>query len=367
MSKPRVLIDARMVGPRPHGFARYVSRLARGLSSLKTPYESIFIVASDTPPANFRGFRCVPASSKFLSPLEMIEIPKLLKKEGATLFHSPTFSSFPFCPCPAVSTVHDLNHLKFGSTFERIYYQAILKPFFRRAKAKLTVSEFSRGEIVAWSGVQKSEIEVVYNAIDAEFSERPADLEHRVRALGLTPGAYFLCFSNPKPHKNIPFLIQAYAKYRKELGAQEDLWPLTLSLSLSSLPELSDQPGVLALGSVSDEDSQALVHGAGAVVFPSLYEGFGLPPVEAAASGVAVVASDIAPHREGLVDVPTESVRFCSPVDLDEWSSTLHDASRGKIQGTSAEVRQRVLRRFSVERLGEHMDRIYRCVLGINS
>jgi glycosyltransferase involved in cell wall biosynthesis len=366
---PRVFIDARMVGPIPHGFARYVARMARGLAGVRQKsgglaYAPVFIVAGNTPGETFSEFETVRSAVKFLSPTEAVELPRLLTREGAAAYHSPTFSSLPYCPVPAISTVHDLNHLKFGSAIDRAYYAMLLRPFFRRARAQLTVSEFSRDELVAWMGISKERIEVVYNAIDAEFSKRPADLAERLSKRGLQAGRYFLCLSNSKPHKNIPFLIHAYARYRAQVRSGETLWPLVLSLNLGSLPELADQPGVLPLGSVSDEDSRALVHGAGAVVFPSLYEGFGLPPVEAIAAGVPVIVSKIPPHEEGLIDVSEGSARRLNPRDGEGWAETMASATRGRLELPSQAERDAVLDRFSVARLGEHMDRIYRRVLG---
>jgi glycosyltransferase involved in cell wall biosynthesis len=373
----RVVIDGRMVGPTPHGFARYVSALAEGLglcrAQMPLKYEPIFLVAAGQAPRAFAGYQTCEVGAKFLSPLEMIELPRVLKRLGAALYHSPTFSSLPRVPCPWVVTVHDLNHLQYGGWREKFYYERLLKPFVRKASAVATVSEFSRKELAEWSGLDLSRIEVAYNAIDPVFRERarPEAIEEVLKHFKLRKGEYFFCLSNPKPHKNLTLLLDAYGGYRQRallpsLSGNPSAarhWDLAINLA----PEGESVPGLIRLGRPTDAQACALMAGAGAVVFPSLYEGFGLPPVEAACLSVPLLVSRIPPHREALADLVQGEVLWVDPKDTAAWTQALLRATAGAVLGASMESRSQLMRRFSAANLGARMDRVYQRVLGIEA
>ena len=364
--KPRLFIDGRMVTAVPHGFSRYVSRLAEGLRRAERqsplPYEVVFLAGAATDRTAFAGFECAPVRSPFLAPAEIFEIPGLLARLGAAFYHSPTFSSVLGLTCPWAVTIHDLNHLTYGGIGQKIYYRTLLARFARRSRALLTVSEFSRGEIARWLAVPADSVTVVPNALDAELALAlpEAKIFEVLGRHGLARGKYFFCLSNPKLHKNVPLLLAAYRSYRAVAG--EAAWPLVLSFA-----DFGAEPGVRGLPGVGDAEGKALLQGAGAVAFPSLYEGFGLPPLEAVCAGAPLLVSEIAPHREGLVDLSADEACWLDPRDVAAWTAGLAAASRGEIRAASAATRGRVLARFSVEALGQGMDHIYRSVLGIQT
>jgi glycosyltransferase involved in cell wall biosynthesis len=358
---PRLVIDGRMVGPVPHGFARYVTGLAEGLRRVAQDkplsYEPVFLVSRDTPAAAFAGFTTCAVGARFLSPLELIEIPRLLRRLEATVYHSPTFSSLRKAPCPWIVTVHDLNHLQFGGRSQKLYYEWLLKPFVRKASAVVSVSEFSRQELAAWSGIEASQIEIAYNSISTAFSERvePAKIDEAVARHGLRRGKYFFSLTNSKPHKNLDNLLQGFGRHTAG-------WDLVLNLKSGQLPSL---PGLKLIGAPDDSEVRALMAGAGAVVFASVYEGFGLPPVEAACLGVPVLISRIPPHREGLADLEQgEALWINNPKDPEAWSAAMDRAARGEVLGVSVASRSRLMKRFSPIALGLKMDGIYGRVLG---
>jgi glycosyltransferase involved in cell wall biosynthesis len=342
MSNPRVVIDARMVGPVLHGLGRYVSLMVRGLARLgPLPYQPLVLGTAGL------GFERRETRSPFLHPGELLEIPRLLRREGAALYHSPTFSSLPgaLMPCPWIVTVHDLIHLRYGGLARKAYYRGLLRPFARGARALLTVSGASKRELDAWAGVPS---EVVTNALDPSF----------VSTSARASGNYFFCLSNPKPHKNVGLLVEAYSAFRAQAG------PGAPELVLSLAPP-RPVPGVRGTGELPEAEASALVAGARAVFFPSLEEGFGLPPLEAAAIGVPIYVSAIPPHREVLSDLAPAEAGWVEPRDFHGWVNAFHRAMRGEVPGASAASRARLAERFSVERLARHMDRIYRRVLGI--
>ena len=314
--KPKVVIDARMVGEVPHGIARYVLLAAQGMENLRTadlasfPFEPWYLVDSQINPSpqavGLPNDRSIPVESTFLEKTELLKIPRILRTHQASLYWSPSFSSllpgFLGSPYPWVVTVHDLNHLHFGSRAQKIYYEWVLKPFCLSARKVLTVSEFSKQELMAWLKLPADRIDVVYNAMDPKLFKKGVS----VLAEKPSEPPYFLCLGNPKPHKNIESLLAAYQELRKRrLDQGKPCWDLVISgMSRKS------EDGVRFLAKIPEQELSTWIQGAQAMVFPSLYEGFGLPPVEAASLGVPVIASDIPPHREGLQNAQSTILWF---------------------------------------------------------
>ncbi len=363
--KPRVLIDARMVSEIPHGIARYVTQMAQGLKlSEKLPYEPVFLtqpnLQNETRQKFFAGFETQTIHAPFLSPQEVWEIPRFLSKSKAALYHSVSFSSLWTCPCPSVITLHDLNHLHYGGISKKLYYQILLKRFSRRSKKILTVSQFSQNEIARWLGIPRQEIEITYNAITRSPDSRqgPSIRELNKKA-GLNPENknYFFCLSNSKPHKNLNLLIQAYEIFRSK---EPQAWPLLIS---TQSPQISPD-GVSFLGPLSEEFAQGYLRNATALLFPSLYEGFGLPPIEAALLGIPLAVSQIPPHQEGLADLDPAEVHWVPPTDLSGWVKAFQILFQQEIRPSSSETQDRILARFNVAKLGSALDSIYRRALG---
>jgi glycosyltransferase involved in cell wall biosynthesis len=397
---PKVVVDARMVFPQAHGIGRYVKNLAIGLAELAErralSYEPIFLTDHRYSGLLPSVFESVPVQAPFLNPSELLEIPSHLKRIGADAYHSPSFSSLAYAPCPWIATVHDLNHLKYGNAKQKIYYHVLLKRFAKKASALLTVSEFAKKELVDWLHLASARVDVAYNAIepsfvkplqpftDADRSEFQA-LSDR-QGWNVRSGEYFICLSNSKPHKNLSFLIRAYLDACK--GAdytnprQSAIPKLLVSIRADELDFSPDGPlkdQVLFTSHLDDREARLVLTHARAAVFPSQYEGFGLGPLEAIVSGTPVLVSDIAPHREGLCDFNKAGwTQWLSPMDSKAWSqafqalslgghATLDEPSVMHADSRFIAARNAAIERYSVKRLAEHMDRIYAGVLGMKS
>ena len=363
----RIVIDARMVGSVPHGIERYVTNLAQGFFELQKketlPYEIVFLVGSGSKRTYpWSAFHLHETSVSFLSARECVLIPGILKKLNATLYHSPSFSSLLWCPCPWAMTVHDLNHLQYGKWSKRLYYHFLLKPFARKSSALLSVSEFSRGALSEWLRIPRDSIGIVSNAV--ELPDCPLSGEDQSAVMekyGLSEDHYFFCLANAKAHKNLDFLVESYLVFRKK-NSGKNPWPLALSVRSEDLLSKS-LDGVLTLGSLSETDAGLLLSKAGALVSPSKYEGFGRVPVEAALRGIPLLVSKIPPHLEALQDLKTDESFFIAPDDLDGWIHGMEMAVSGRLLKVSMESRRKIQSRYSIEKLVKSMDRIYRRIL----
>ncbi len=356
--RPRIVIDGRMVGEISHGIARYVRMIAKGLAEQSTlPFDPVFLVAPEM--GNyFAGFETIEMRTPFLDPKEIGLIPFTLWKTKATLYHSPSFSSLPAAPCPWIVTIHDLNHLTYGGPMERAYYETLLRSFAERAKAVTTVSEFSKIEIERWN--PKLRPEVVYNAIDPQFLKEGGDIAPTLTRYALTRDRYFICLANEKPHKNLATLVRAFQSFREFGGGAAKDFRLVVSVKA-----YANEPGIVAADGLSDSDVHALVRGSRALVFPSIYEGFGLPPVEGAALGAALIVSDIPAHREALRDLGPSDLIWVKPLAEADWTAALKRAALSGIRPVSEGARAKMTTRYSVGNLGLAMDRVYRRVLGL--
>lgn len=353
VKKPRVLIDARMVGATGHGISLYVAQLAEGLARLDLPYEPFYLLHNTCPQDSFlRKLPHVETNLKFLEPAELVGLPAEIRKVNAALYHSPSFSSLLVYPCPHVQTVHDLNHLHFGSLVQKIYYRTLLLRSLRKAKRALSVSECAAMEIRSWllnHGIDRK-IGVAANSI-APFPEQ--NDPEILRKIGVEPGQFFFALGNAKPHKNLAMLARAFAAAR---ARNEKLPPLVLSVGGES------GKGLVYTGPLTNAAVGALLRNAKAVFSPSLYEGFGRPPVEAALAGTVPVASAIAVHHE-VLDGVSEAI-FVEPKNESAWADqflAMADFS-GRVSPASQAW---ILKRFSVEALAANMDRVYRECLGL--
>lgn len=385
-NQKKVFIDARMVGPIPHGIARFVESIAIGLSEIqkrdgKLDYLPVFLM--ENPEAKrreteggFHGFPVLGMGSSFLSPKEWWEISSRLRLGRADLYHSPSFASLPvaFWPrCPWVSTIHDLNHRTYGGWKEKLYYSTILRPFAERAAALTTVSQASRSEIFEWTA--RSRIEITPNALDPRLADRAADSEvRRVFAneflRDVKVGEFFFCLSNPKPHKNVRLLIESFRHFLRNLGQSQSRPRLVVSFEGfpdSAADEFLDVPELVFIphGACNDQVARVLLQTCSGFFFPSLYEGFGLPPVEAALSRAPLIISKIEAHQEALQDLKPSEVLWVLPSDPHGWTQAFHRAHRRDLVAVSEESGRRILNRYTYAATGQAVDRVYRTVLGL--
>ena len=300
----RIGIDARKL--HDFGIGTYIRNLLRHLARLDRQTE--FVVFSRPDDREALGalgenFRAVPETSRNYSVGEQFRIPLALRREGITLFHAPHYVLPPLVSCRSVVTIHDCIHLMFPqylpNRLAHRYARTSIALAARRATRVLTVSESSKRDIMRFVDAPAEMIDVIYNAYDERFGVEPREEEVvRVRERYQLHDEFVLYAGNVKPHKNLGRLIDAFQIVRNR--GLDHLKLVLIGDDISKYAALRRavhqhqlHKYVRFLGYLPEETLAVMYRLAGVFVFPSLYEGFGLPPLEAMASGTPVVTSNV--------------------------------------------------------------------------
>ena len=350
----RIAIDARKL--RDYGIGTYVRNLLRHLARIDQSTEFVVLCRqTDAQTVQRLGanFRPVPEKSAPYSIREQLTVPLDLRRERVDLFHAPHYVLPPLTPCPSVVTIHDCIHLRFPQYLPNrvayAYARASLWIATHRSHRILTVSEASKRDILRYFRVPEKKIDVIYNAIDERFGQPPAPEEiERVRERYQLDGPFILYAGNIKPHKNLERLIEAFHSLRGG-GGFDNVRLLIIGDEISKYATLRRavhrhklHKHVRFFGFVPDETLASLYRLASVFVFPSLYEGFGLPPLEAMASGTPVITSNVS----SLPEVVGEAAILIDPYEPD----SIADAMRRVL--TDPALRDD-LRRRGLERASE--------------
>jgi glycosyltransferase involved in cell wall biosynthesis len=346
----RIGIDARKL--HDFGIGTYIRNLLRQLARFDRDTDYVlFCRPEDVPVLSPLGenFRAVPETAGNYSLSEQIRIPLALKRHGVTLFHSPHYVLPRLVPCRSVVTIHDCIHLMFPEYLPNrlalSYARASIGFASRRATRILTVSESSKRDIVRFVHTDPDKIDVIYNAYDERFGVEPREEDVvRVRERYQLHDEFVLYAGNVKPHKNLARLIDAFHLVRNR--GMDHLKLVMIGDEISRYAALRRavhqhqlHKYVRFLGYLPEETLAVMYRLAGVFVFPSLYEGFGLPPLEAMASGTPVVTSNVS----SLPEVAGEAAVLVDPYDP-------HAIADGIYQVLTDERLRRDLRRLGLER-----------------
>jgi glycosyltransferase involved in cell wall biosynthesis len=338
MPAVRIAIDIRRMTE--FGVGTYIRNVVRTLGRLDHENE-FFLIGSPTKveeigalPPNFQTVSLLAAERSIQG---YREFRKALKGLDCDLVHIPNLFSVPRgLPCPYVMTVHDmLEHMSRAreqSGFWRSLYFQTTKRVLAGAARIFAVSNFTRNEIEKLFDIPPERIEVVYNAIDERFLRghaSSADRDLIARRYQVTY-PFLLYAGRVSPHKNVVRMIEAFSALKTELGrdqAYPDLKLIIIGDDLSGNPDLRRtvvrsgvQNDVRFLGFIPIEVLRIFYDEAKVFVFPSLYEGFGLPPLEAMVHGTPVVTSNVS----SLPEVVGNAAVLVNPENVFEIMRALH-------------------------------------------
>ncbi|MEO7794663.1 MAG: glycosyltransferase family 1 protein, partial [Thermoanaerobaculia bacterium] len=317
-----IAIDARKLAD--FGIGTYLRGLLGALGRLDRESRYLLLApraGRELVPDLPQNFHWVEEDAPGYSLREQWSVGQQLVHHRPDLFHSPHYVLPLRTPMRVVVTIHDLIHLVFPEFLPgRLalpYARYFLRRAVRRADRILTVSAATAADLEHRLGVPPSRIDVIWNGVDDAFRRRlgAAELATELGQLGLVPG-YFLSLGNPKPHKNLERVVRAFARLPADgprlviAGAPEGSESTDEIAAWAQ--ELHLKERLVRIGRIASERLPALVQGAVALVFPSLYEGFGLPLVEAMASGTPVVAST----TPALVEIAGGAAELVDPLDV---------------------------------------------------
>ncbi len=331
----RILLDARHV--RDFGFGTYIRNVIQGFAQIGAPHE--FLLAGrgadshefDQLPKNFRF---LPYEREDSEPFDQMGFPIFARGLKPDLIHIPLNVVPLLLPRPYVVTVHDLSSILFdvATGWRHEMKRMQIKRGLMRAETVVAVSESTRHDVINLMGVPPERVRRIYGAVDPRFthhvpgtSARAAGPEawaiERRRILERYQVHYpFLLYSGTiRPQKNIPRLVEAFALVHGELQDHpewRDLRLIIIGDEISRYPAVRQavvqsrmQQSVRFLGFVPLDTLRVFYEAATAFVFPSLYEGFGLPPLEAMASGTPVICS----NATSLPEVVGDAAEIVSP------------------------------------------------------
>ncbi|MFC1568318.1 glycosyltransferase family 4 protein [Candidatus Margulisiibacteriota bacterium] len=305
-----VLIDARMATSKKFGFGRYVHNLLKQFTLLDQQDRFTFLVndlalaewGKIAPNIDFHK-----VDIKWLSVSEQLWLPLVIRKIRPDVFFSPTFIAPVVQPCPTVIAIHDLMHVIFSKhyfIFHKIYYGLFLRSAAKNAKMLITKSGNSKRDIMRYYGIPEEKIVIIPDGVEAEF--KPIRDVERIKAfrqkLDLPP-KFILFVGARKVNKNIEGILAAYSVF----CGQNSQYSLVLSgnqdaktSALAKKYRIEDK--IAYIGEIEEADLPLLYNSADLFLSPSLYEGFGLPHLEAMACGLPVIASNASSLPEVVGD-----------------------------------------------------------------
>jgi glycosyltransferase involved in cell wall biosynthesis len=367
--RPVIALDARLVGYAA-GIARYAVLLADALRRLDGPEQYVFLRGRKARGLTLKGTNI--ATRTVLTPphnrLERLTLPVelLARRPSPHLLHSLDHVAPAWGPWRSVVTLHDLAFLLYPGTHtaaSRAYYAAAGESV-RHAERVIAVSQRTASDAVRLLGVDPARMRVVHEAAAPGFAPRPrARLATLAEQLGFDADPrrpYVLFVGTLEPRKNVPLLLDAFALLRREVDAQLLLvgprgWldePIIAAHARSGVGEAAR-----FLGRLGEEDLALLYSHAGVFVLPSLYEGFGLPVLEAMACGAPVVCSNAGP----LPEVAGDAAVLLKPEDPLAWAVALRDVLTSP--RTADELRRRGFNRtheFDWEKTAMQTREVYR-------
>jgi glycosyltransferase involved in cell wall biosynthesis len=321
----RIAIDAHSIGTGLAGNESYITNLIEALALIdETNRYTLFVTKPEAVERfnnrwpNFETRLTLPHTPLIRIPLTLV---KELRTHPVDLLHVQ-YTAPPFAPCPFVATIHDLSFEHLPDTFKRrsrMQLRLTVRHTARRAAHIITSSEYSRRDIIETYRLEPERVSYTHLAAASRFSPVRDESEvRRVRAAYDIEGEYILAVGSIQPRKNLVRLINAYADLRRA-RAKDKLPRLLLVgkkawLYEETLRALEKQciPGeVKFTGYVPEADLPALYSGALCFVYPSYFEGFGLPPLEAMKCGVPVIAG----NRTSLPEVVGDAGLLVDPFD----------------------------------------------------
>lgn len=347
-----IAVDARMINS--SGIGTVIRNILKRMISIQNEW-FFYVMGKRDELSNFsflqsENVEIVDCQLKIFSVKELLLLHTYIPKD-VDLVWSPHYNIPIFYFGRLVVTIHDVFHLAMpeyvDSWVKRLYAKIIFGLVKKKADAIFAVSNFTRNELMRYVGVEEKRIHVIYNGVDAFWFQSQSEFGKNTPRI-TTP--YILCVGNVKPHKNLKTVVSAFLKVR-------DVVPYDLVIVGKKDGFITGDNEVIAManlcperirftGYVSDEELRQYYHDASIFVFSSLYEGFGLPPLESMAAGCKkILCSNVA----SMPEILENSVEWFDPRNIDVLANMLKNS--GEIRTCD----EKLLKNYSWELSAESM------------
>ncbi|MDX9701548.1 MAG: glycosyltransferase family 1 protein [Candidatus Auribacterota bacterium] len=316
-----IIIDARVCDGHIHGISRVSEQFIYNILDLDSSNRYTVLCPNDYPREKFpkkESITYLDAPIPLYSIKEQWAVWRLARSLNPDLFHCPTFTAPLFAGFPVAVNIHDLIPVVYPELFPfkyKVYYNTFVPRICRKAVRIFTSSNGSKQDIMRFYGITEDKITVVYNS-----AYSPNDTIEPYVAESVYPD-YVIFVGNQMPHKNFIRAAQAFDIARKRLG-NKNITMVTVGISEDFFrqSQVGGLENIVCLPYLSPGKLQSVYKGAGVMLFPSLYEGFGIPPLEAMSFEVPVISSNCSCMPEVLGD----AYLSVDPLDVEQMAHALH-------------------------------------------
>jgi len=373
----KIAIDARFYRSSTGGIGRYTRALIRELMKIdkKNDY-TIYITSKDEKEYNLDApnfsVKVVPISHYSVN--EQIKFLQILNKEKFDLVHFTNFNHPIFYSGKFVVTIHDLTIMLFPtinqqkSILKKFAFNSVMQNAVLKSEKIIAISEATKADVVKYLKGDSAKIKVIYEGIDNKYQIKNIDYKKNgiIKEKYQITDPYILFVSQWRPHKGLPELIKAFEilkeKYRLKhklvLVGKPNLDFPEIIKRINSSKYIND---IILPGFVADDDLPYIYHNADAFIFPSQYEGFGLPPLEAMAAGTVVVSSKTSCMPEILGDAAI----YFNPRNPSDIAEKLADVlSNNKMQKDFIKKGLIHIKKYSWENMARETLKLYESICG---
>ncbi|MFA7049565.1 MAG: glycosyltransferase family 1 protein [Patescibacteria group bacterium] len=369
----KIGIDARFYGPFAKGLGRYTQEIVDNILKIDTENNYVIFLGKH----NFdeliidkdnKRVKKVLVDIKWYSWKEQLLFPFYIWKEKLDLIHFTHFNVPIFCPVKFIVTIHDLILTKFKTvrattkhpliySLKDFFYRVVIKSALKKSKKILTVSNFTKDDIVQQFKINSKKIQVIYEGVSnlskgrdslfvAKLNKEEVLSDYKISF------PYFLYVGNAYPHKNLEFLVESFLKWNSKdnkfrlvmVGKEDFFYKRTKEYAFNLINKNNYNNSIIFTGYVPDDKLEIIYQRAMIYIFPSLYEGFGLPPLEALFNSCPVLSS----REASMPEIIQNGALYFDPYDYEDFYNKLNLlVDNEKLRQNIIEQGKEVLKRYN--------------------